>query len=77
MLDYTVHLGTPTKLADLEFDRQEYYRDTGGDVVGITSYISTKKGLTITTENRDGEEYVGRLIFRPSLNDAKEFACGK
>lgn len=75
VLDYVVLWKNLTKLSELEFKREQYHKDTSGDVTNFISYINSKDGVAINVTVLGNEEFVRNIRFRPSKTDSEKFAC--
>ena len=77
VLDLWVHLKKTILLSDLNFNRDAYFRSTGGDVEGVVYYQSRDPKIFITTSILDDgqTEEVGRIIYGPSEKSAMKFTC--
>lgn len=69
VLEYVVHLKNPLKLADLQFEKEKYYRDTSGDANSIY-YQNQKAGVAIGTQPLDETDTEYVTVFRFNVPEA-------
>lgn len=75
VLDYHVILEKPVLISELNFKRNDYYRDTSGHSNGNPIYATGDHSIIISAFIRDGVEFASRFDYRPSKKDAEEFTC--
>lgn len=77
VLNLWISLKKTILLADLDFDRKKYYRDTSGDVINSVDYFNKEAGIGIGTSIHDEKrnEYVGTIEYSPSETLKAKFIC--
>jgi len=78
VLDVWVTLTKAILLTDLNFDRPKYLRDVSDHTGGI-HYIKREMNVMISAGIRDehGDEYVGRIVYRPAERLKAKLICNK
>ena len=76
VLDYVVTIKGPLKLSGLEFKREKYDRDDGaGHLINYAVYIDKEDGITVEVFVENGDEYVRRILVRPSPGSSEQLKC--
>jgi hypothetical protein len=77
VLDMWIYIKRNVLVSDLKFDRQQYQRDTSGDVENVVYYHSLESGISIGASVQDAKqnEYVGLITYRPARKLRIQFEC--
>jgi len=75
VLKYRVVFLKDLNLKDLRFQRDKYIRQLDREYNQRIYYFNRETGITIITAINDGIEYVGQILFDPSQEDKKKYAC--
>jgi hypothetical protein len=76
VLNYSVRPQKLTLLSNLNFKKEQYYKDTSGDANSVR-LINNEEGITISVQDQEKTEYFSGVDFRPSKDDAEKFKCDK
>jgi len=79
VLDMWVSLKGNVLLSSVKFDRSKFTRRPDEELTNLVHYYRGDIGMTITSEMRDkeGNEYLGRVIYRPPSTPDPNVICPK
>jgi hypothetical protein len=75
VIDYYVVPKESLRLEDLKFNREEFYKDTSGDVTDKIVYANQSNSILINVDNRNGSELVATIYFNPTKIDSEILKC--
>ncbi|MGH9949909.1 MAG: hypothetical protein ACRD6X_22300 [Pyrinomonadaceae bacterium] len=77
VLDYFVSLQSRTPIANLKFNRNDYFRDLSGDVRNSVLYVNHDRSIIISASKQERDESAGRIYYYPRKVDVEKFKCAE
>jgi hypothetical protein len=76
VLSYRVVLKNRPKVAQFEFDRKKFHRETSGHVLNLASYVRKDNTVSILVAiEKDTEEYVREIAYGASTEEMEKLEC--